>query len=242
MIRTPWVIGLVVLLCLIFVVNPPMKIVESPPRNWSANNLKHIAEALLSYHATYKRLPPPVIRDQAGRPLYSWRVAILPHLAHADLYKEFDLNEPWDGPTNRRLLSRMPWEYGLPGSEPKDEHTTHYQIICGPGTLFEGRRLILRDIPDGADRTFLVVEANEPVPWSKPGDLEYDPREPLPCFGRVYSIPRKFLGWEIDHYPGFNAAFADGRVRFIRSAIDEHILRALITRNGGEQIDLPSLD
>jgi len=36
---------------------------------------------------------------------------------------------------------------------------------------------------------------------------------------------------------GFNAALCDGSVRFMSSKADEKLLRALITRNGGEPIN-----
>jgi hypothetical protein len=42
--------------------------------------------------------------------------------------------------------------------------------------------------------------------------------------------------------PGFNALFADGKVRFIPSAADERVLRALITRNSGKAVDLSKLE
>jgi hypothetical protein len=41
---------------------------------------------------------------------------------------------------------------------------------------------------------------------------------------------------------GFNAAFADGTVRFIDAGTPEAVLRALITRNGGEPVDVSKLD
>jgi hypothetical protein len=40
---------------------------------------------------------------------------------------------------------------------------------------------------------------------------------------------------------GFHAAFADGTVRFIKKDTDEKLLRALITRAGGEKVDLNKL-
>jgi hypothetical protein len=41
---------------------------------------------------------------------------------------------------------------------------------------------------------------------------------------------------------GFYAAFFDGNVRFIPRGTDEKLIRAMITRNGGETIDtLPPL-
>jgi hypothetical protein len=52
----------------------------------------------------------------------------------------------------------------------------------------------------------------------------------------------RFLGYEVRRKPGFNAVFADGAVRFIPSDTDERIIRALITRNGGERADLSKLE
>ena len=38
------------------------------------------------------------------------------------------------------------------------------------------------------------------------------------------------------HNNGFNVAFADGSVRFLKSSITPQTLSALLTRNGGEVI------
>jgi hypothetical protein len=42
--------------------------------------------------------------------------------------------------------------------------------------------------------------------------------------------------------PGFSACFADGSARFIRTSSDEHLLRAIITRNGGEKVNVSDLE
>ena len=52
-------------------------------RAQSSNNLKQAALAILFYHATYGSLPPAESEDADGRPLLSWRVAILPFLEEA---------------------------------------------------------------------------------------------------------------------------------------------------------------
>ena len=44
---------------------------------WCASNLKQIGIAILEYHQSYGCLPPAAIRDKDGRPLLSWRVAML---------------------------------------------------------------------------------------------------------------------------------------------------------------------
>jgi hypothetical protein len=117
-----------------------------------------------------------------------------------------------------------------------------YQVFVGPGTAFERDGLTFEDFPDGLANTILVVEGGEPVPWSKPAELAYDPAKPLPALGGLYTKPVHFLGYEVRRKPGFNALFADGTVRFIPSDTDETIIRALITRNGGELVDLSKLD
>jgi hypothetical protein len=112
----------------------------------------------------------------------------------------------------------------------------------GPGTAFERAGLTLKDFPDGVENALLVVEAAEPVPWSKPADLVYDPDGPLPPLGCPFSRPVHFLCYEVYRKPGFNAVFGDGSSRFIDSRADEKTLRGLITRNGGEKVDLSKLD
>src|ERR1700722_18824821 len=46
----------------------------------SANNIANIAAAFRNYHDAYGHLPPAVITNKDGKPLYSWRVALLPFL------------------------------------------------------------------------------------------------------------------------------------------------------------------
>src|SRR5437879_6372956 len=44
----------------------------------SAVSLKRIGLALRNYHKENGRLPPAVVHGKDGRPLYSWRVLLLP--------------------------------------------------------------------------------------------------------------------------------------------------------------------
>jgi hypothetical protein len=198
----------------------------------SQNNLKELALAMHEYHGIHQHFPPAALTDKAGNPLLSWRVQLLPFFHGAkekELYKQFKLNEPWDSKHNIKLLDRMPAVYEPP-LRPAGwkAGTTYYQVFTGEHTLFPpGRRMRVQDVTDGTSNTFMVVEAGEAVPWTKPADLPYDPNRPLPELGGIF-------------HEGFQAAFADGRTgRFLPKNLPNEIRRALITPRGGEAVKLP---
>ena len=73
-------------------------------------NFKRVTLALLD-HAEQNGdvMPAQAISDKKiGKPLLSWRVAILPQLGEDALYKQIHLDEPWDSPHNRQFWGRMP--------------------------------------------------------------------------------------------------------------------------------------
>ena len=179
------------------------------------------------YHEQHGRLPPAVVYGDEGRPLYSWRVLLLPFIEEHDTYREFRLDEPWDGPHNIQLLPRMPKLYAAPGSkaEKMPPHHTVCHVFSGRRAAFEGPAglRLAEDFPDGTSDTFLVVEAGEPVPWTKPQDLSYDPDGPLPDLRSIFK-------------DGFRARMADGSARWVPRDASEKTLRAAITRNGGEKL------
>lgn len=194
-------------------------------RTRSANNLKQIALAMHAYHSDHGSFPSPAIDSKDGKPLLSWRVTLLPYLEENTLYQEFQQDQPWDSEHNQKLLSRIPKVYQapLPGTV-KDPSLTFYQVFVGKDCVFEEHQHIgLLQITDGSSNTILVVEAGEPVPWTKPEDLSYAADKPLPRLG----------GWW-DGY--FLAAFADGSVHRLKAGAKEQSLRLAITRNDGEPL------
>ena len=74
-------------------------------RAQASGNLKRIGEAFLTFHDIHTHFPAD-IRDKAGKPVLSWRVAILPFLDQGELFNEFHLDEPWDSPHNKALVAR----------------------------------------------------------------------------------------------------------------------------------------
>ncbi len=208
---------------------PGQKTASPAARIRSQNNLKQIALAIHAYAGTNNHLPAAAIYSEDGVPLLSWRVAILPYIEQDALYKQFKLDEPWNSPHNKKLLDQMPKIYAPVAGQVPDKHSTFYQVFTGKGTVFPGPKGIrFVDITDGTSNTLMVVEGGEAVPWTKPAELPYAPDKPLPLLGGM------FVG-------GFNAALADGSAHFFKDSIDPKTLRALITRNGGEKVDLDKL-
>src|SRR5262249_43058514 len=120
--------------------------------------------------------------------------------------------------------------------------STHYQVFIGPGTAFERDGLTRDDFPDGPENTLLIVEAADPVPWTKPVDLVYDPNGPVPELGTRFAVTTEVCNYTIRSRPASLACFADGTFHFLDARTSERKLRALITRNGGERIDPNRLD
>jgi hypothetical protein len=189
--------------------------------------LTQLALAMHTYNDRHGRLPPAAVRSADGQPLLSWRVVLLPLLGYEDLYEQFHLDEPWDSPHNIQLLPKIPVLYAprkrikAPGPGYTVQH-----VFVGKGTAFEDPEGVpLTDFPDGTSRTFLIVEAGPPVPWTKPEELAYVRDGALPDLTGPFP-------------EGFRAAFADGIRHWIRTDVKEQTLRALITRNGGEKISM----
>src|SRR5262245_25099565 len=76
----------------------------------SAKNLEQIALAFHNYNDTFGTLPTNVL-SKDNTPLLSWRVQILPFVEQDELYKQFTLDEPWDGEHNKALVAKMPKLY-----------------------------------------------------------------------------------------------------------------------------------
>lgn len=82
---------------------------------------------------------------------------------------------------------------------------------------------------DGTKHTIALVEARRDIPWTKPEDITYDAKEPLPKFG----------GW---FEGGFFAGFGDGMVKFVLADNDERTIRNLLTINDGQRIEPRAID
>src|SRR5262249_6966406 len=149
-----------------------------------------------NYNEDNRKFPSAAICDTNGKPLLSWRVAILTYIEQDELYKAFKLNEPWDSDHNKKLIAQMPRIYGEKGTK------THYRVFVGKGAAFEGTKgLAVTDFTDGLSNTAVIFEAADAVEWTKPEEFEFDAKKKLPKLGGV------------PFEDGFQVAFADCSVR-----------------------------
>lgn len=196
---------------------------EASRRMTASNNLKQIMLSMHNYHDTHQHFPEPAIRSADGKPLLSWRVALLPFLEQQTLYQQFHLDEPWDSAHNLSLLEKMPPVYVDP-SAPLPPGETVFHAVVGEeiGLKPEGKTRFA-DFTDGTSNSVLVAEVGvaSAVPWTKPADVAIDLDQPLANMGT-------------SHAGGFHVALADGAVKFIAKSIDPQMWRALLTRAGGE--------
>ena len=199
-------------------------------RGWGydvpSNKMAQISLAMRVYEQGHGTFPPAVI-EQDGKPLLSWRVAILPYLSLEDLYKQFHLDEPWDSPHNLEVAKTVPFYYQ--SSDRPNDGKTRVMLFTGKGAAFDGgKKVRTTDIRDGIAKTILCVQAgpDKAVPWTKPEDLPFDPENPLAALGNVPS-------------EGFLASLFNGHVMQLK--VDNKTLKALITPDGGEPIDETTL-
>ena len=194
------------------------------------SNLQRIARALNAYAAEHGTYPTPVVTDAAGKPLYSWRVLLLPYLEEPSLYANFKLNEAWDSAANAQLIAQCPNVYLSPGSGANSSQA-NYVLITGAGTLFpKTGPLKPAQISDGLDRTLLVVETDNLMnDWSKPFDIDISKMN-----SRIGAPGADTIGGT--HAAGAAAVFADGQPAWLSVNLPAAIVDASITPNGNESI------
>ena len=66
------------------------------------------------------------------------------------------------------------------------------------------------------------------MPWTKPADVDYDAKKPLPKLGGQFT-------------KGFYVSLWDGSVQFIKNDFDEKEMRKFITPAGGEVMQFDKL-
>ena len=199
-------------------------------RGSDANNLKQLGIAVENYDAVNEKLIGPYAQASSGvlNTNLSFRVSLMAYIESTDLQTRIDWTQPWDSARNAPMTS-IPFKiFQSPDTPDATKPDTPYRVFYGGGALFaaDGTPVKLTDIPDGASNTILFVHATETVPWAKPQEFAYTPTTPLPPLGSP-GLGR-----------GFNAAMADGSVRFFKATIADADLRSLIEKADGRGRDI----
>jgi hypothetical protein len=214
-------------------------------RNAQINDMKQIALGMYNFVSANKHFPAAAaICDKEGKPLLSWRVAILPYIDEQALYNQFHFDEPWDSEHNLKLAKQsLPDVYLQNMSKQlKAEGKTTYQVPVTDGTGFmpqEDARLIprqvngvevffreglrLRDVSDGTSQTLLLTQVADEhaVFWTQPKDWSPDLADPVAKLRQ-------------EGRDGFIHALMDGSARYNLFSIDRDVLKSILTYKGGE--------
>jgi Protein of unknown function (DUF1559) len=184
--------------------------------------------AVANYHQTYGCFPPAYIAGRDGKPMHSWRILILPFLEQQELYKSYRFDEPWNGPNNRKLASRIGGIYLRSGLESNQAQTTSFVAVVGPQTIWPGSKPTrYEDLGDGTHDTLMVVEVPDgQFLWMEPRDLDFDSMS-----FKINDGSGRGLGSKLG---GARVVSADTTVRTLRDDYDGNKLRARLTANGGE--------
>jgi len=220
---------------------------ESSHKMQCANNMKQIMLAMHNYHDANKVFPAPYTTDKDGKPLHSWRVALLPYLEQTALYEAIMQyrDEPWDSENNKRFHNINVPQYQCPGAK-NAPGMTNYSVVVGKvNTVEEAQSLGLRApcstafpepnkwvslsfMSDGTSNTIGIVERKEPVCWMDPSN-EITLEEAI----KLYNTEQSKVGSV--HKGGFFVGLCDGSVHFLEEAkVAIGIWSALLTANGGE--------
>ena len=135
--------------------------------------LKMLAEFSVAYYTENGKFPADIL-DTEGKPLLSWRVALLPTLGQDEFYKQFKLDEPWNSETNLKLMETIPFIFhplALDVALPK----TVIRFFDSPSTPLANKELKIEDLKSPQTTLmFVVVTPEHAVEWTKPESLEFN--------------------------------------------------------------------
>jgi hypothetical protein len=196
-------------------------------RTGTGSKLGEVYKALELYaNDNNGKYPPPYTKSAQGSPLLSWRVLILPYIEQQNLFNKFNQNEPWDGPTNKPLLSFMPKMYLSSGNY--DVNTAFKTTFLAPvakETIFSPAGGVTKNsVSDGLSNTILIADVDDDfaTEWTRPVDLNVNAQNPA-------------LGLTNSNPAGFMALFGDGSVKVAPNRPLPNVW-AMFTIGGGEQI------
>jgi len=233
---------------------------ETARRATCANHLRQFGIALHSYHDSHGVLPPGSFVLPLDQPIqtgWGWGTFVLPYLDQAVVYNQIDFNRGTLVGTNAPLVSTPLAVYVCPSDPAPSQVPVIDSVIahgnyCGvKGMLSRFSAVKFRNATDGLSQTLMVGErllgdlppigaqtsswcgylalANDYLPNSVP-HLGIGPGDTLN--GRAG-------GFGSRHHQGVQFLLGDGSSHFISQSVDQNVLSALGTPDGGEVVELP---
>jgi len=197
--------------------------------NGCRNNLQRIGLAMQQYEVVYGSYPPSTVVDDAGKPLYSWRVLLLPFLGEDSTYRQFRLDEAWNSSHNYTLSHRNLSVFHCPHQDYSGFNTNYFAIVGKDAPIMptEGRKV--EDFKSERSHTPMIVEVHDQYfNWAEPADLDAD---------RLQIVARSTDYTSVNlrtrtHDNAMRVVMADGRVSDVYNVSPNH-LRSLfdITEN-----------
>ena len=191
----------------------------------SQNNLRQLGLAIHMYHDTYNELPPAVVKDANGKPLYSGMVLLLPYLEQQGLFQQFDKSKAWDDPANIGISHQMVMTFTNPASTDTRIGHSDYMLVGGPNAMLSDTgKSSMMNVVDGTSNTIMAVEVG-------PGSTLESWAQPI-----VWDASKPFSGPDPTTV---NVLFGDGSVRALPKTTPVQTLRLITDRQDGMPVNLP---
>jgi hypothetical protein len=183
-------------------------------------NLKQLALALHVYNEANGCFPPAYIADRNGRPMHSWRVLILPYIESSPLYQQYNFNEPWDGPNNKKLLAARPTWLACPSDHDAYRSSatcTSYVAVVGANAAWTGGKpKKVADLGPTSNTIMLAEVTGASIAWTEPRDFNIDLPQTSPQV--VTASSKHPAESDFFHYAGKNGvqvALGDASIRLL---------------------------
>lgn len=203
---------------------PTEQFTDAARRQRALENIEQVTDALVQWIEQSSAVPASRLVNSKNRPVLSWRVQILPLLGYDELYRRFDLEQPWDSPHNKALLPYIPDEFVSP--ERFDESTNLQLLINGQAMFTDSIRRDKSELSDAPNILMLVeVDDELAVPWTAPFDYDVT-AEPL---GKGLGNLRE---------DGVFCSWLSGVVSVWPKPVNAQVLNMAITFEAGERFPL----
>ncbi|HEX3599867.1 MAG TPA: DUF1559 domain-containing protein [Lacipirellulaceae bacterium] len=190
---------------------------QATPLELVVAQMSVLGRAMAQHNMDRGGFPPAFIAGADGKPLLSWRVAILPQIGGEDLFRLFHIDEPWDSPHNRELLPYMPNVYAAAEPGVAADHTVFLSFRYPRSALADGRPVQESEVVDGAQNAAALTEVipDKAVEWTRPDDI------PLRTMATLKPFLRERDGANL-------VAFLSGRVQALPSTASQSSWQKMI--------------